>query len=91
VLQNQDTKVWNQIQKDLRFQVLFSVYRLTHSGFFENLWESNQTLLPKVNLSLMTCSTNVQINKNYGDKKVFILRVQTKLINSVSRLRFSRL
>jgi hypothetical protein len=57
---NQDTKVWNQIQRQ-RFQDLFSVDRLTQLGNFESLWESNQTLLFKANLSLMTCFTSVQI------------------------------
>jgi hypothetical protein len=44
-----------------KIQVLFSVDRLTQSKFFENLLESNQTLLPKENLLPMTCSTCVQI------------------------------
>jgi hypothetical protein len=43
-----------------KIQVLFSVDRLTQSGNFENLLESNHTLLPKENLFLMTCSTSVQ-------------------------------
>jgi hypothetical protein len=37
--------------------------------------ELNQTLLPKENLFLMTCSTSVQIYKNYGGQKVFVSRV----------------
>jgi hypothetical protein len=32
----------------------------------------------------MTCSTSVQNCKNYGDHKIFIPRVQTEQINSVS-------
>jgi hypothetical protein len=31
----------------------------------------------------MTHSTDVHIYKNYGGKKVFVLREQTELINSV--------
>jgi hypothetical protein len=50
-----------------------------------NLLESNYTLLPKENLFPMACCTSVQIYKNYGSQKEFILRVQTELINSVSR------
>jgi hypothetical protein len=34
----------------------------------------------------MTFSTSVQIYKNYGGQKVFVLRVQTELINSVPNL-----
>jgi hypothetical protein len=34
---------------------------------------------------VMTCSTVVQIYKNYGGQQVFVLRVQTELINSVYR------
>jgi hypothetical protein len=44
-----------------KIEVLFSVDQLTQSGNFENLLQSNQTLLPKANLFLMTCSTSVQI------------------------------
>jgi hypothetical protein len=67
------------------------VDRLTQSGNFENLLESNQTLLPKENLFLMTFSTSVQIKKNYKGHKAFVSRVQTELINSVFRLgKFSR-
>jgi hypothetical protein len=65
---NQDTKVWNQIQRQ-RFK--------TQSIFFENLLELNQTLLPKANMSLMTYSASVQICKNYEGQQVFISRVQT--------------
>jgi hypothetical protein len=38
----------------LKFQIQFSVDRLTQSGNFENLLELNQTLLSKENLILMT-------------------------------------
>jgi hypothetical protein len=68
------------------FQVLFSMDRLAQSTVFKKLFESNQTLLPKENLFLMTCSTSVQIYKNYGGHQVFGSRVQTELINSVFRL-----
>jgi hypothetical protein len=74
-------KVKNQIQS---FQVLFSVDRLTQSGNFENLLESNQTTLPKEKLFLITSSASVQIYKNYGGQQVIFSRVQTELINSVS-------
>jgi hypothetical protein len=50
---------------DLRFQVLFSVDRLVQSEIFVSLFKSNQALLPKANLFVMTCSTSVQICKNY--------------------------
>jgi hypothetical protein len=61
------------------------------SGNFKNLLESNYTFLPKENLFPMTCSTSVKINKNYGGQKLFVLRVQIELINSVSTLgKFSR-
>jgi hypothetical protein len=56
---------------------------LTQSGNFENLLESNQTLLPKENLFLMTCSASVQIYKIYLCLEVFISRVQAEQINSV--------
>jgi hypothetical protein len=51
------------ISSNLKFQVRFSVDRLTQSGNFENLLELNQSLLPKENLILMDCYTseNVQI------------------------------
>jgi hypothetical protein len=62
------------------------VDRLTQSVNFENLLKSNQTLLPKENLYLMTCSTSVQIYKNYTGQQVFVSRVQIELINSVYRL-----
>jgi hypothetical protein len=58
---------------------------LTQSGKFENLLESNQTTLPKEKLFLITGSTGVEIYKSYGGKKVFVSRVQTELINIVSR------
>jgi hypothetical protein len=73
--------------KNLGFQVLFSVNRLTQSENFENLLESNQILLPKENFSLRTCYTIVQIYKNYRDQQVFISMVQIELYNSVPRLR----
>jgi hypothetical protein len=38
-----------------RFKFLYSVVRLAESAIFENLFESNQTLLLKENLFLMTC------------------------------------
>jgi hypothetical protein len=47
------------------FYVLYNVDLLVQSAFFEKLLESNQTLLPKYNLFLLTCSTSVQIYKNY--------------------------
>jgi hypothetical protein len=56
---------------------------LTQSGNFENLLESNQTLLPKENLFLMTCYTSVQLYKNYGGQKVFVSTVQTEQSNSL--------
>jgi hypothetical protein len=63
--------------KDLRFQVLFSMDRSAQSVVFKKLFESNHTLLPKENLFLMTCSTSVQIYKNYGSQQVFVSRVRT--------------
>jgi hypothetical protein len=44
---------------------MFSVDQLAQLAIFENLFELNQTLLPKVNLFLKTCSTSVQILKIY--------------------------
>jgi hypothetical protein len=44
---------------------LFSVDQLTQLENFENLLKSNQTLLPKENLFLMTFYTCVQIYKIY--------------------------
>jgi hypothetical protein len=44
-----------------KFQVRFSVDRLTQSGNFEKLVQLNQSLLPKKNLILMDCSISVQI------------------------------
>jgi hypothetical protein len=35
--------------KELRFQVMFSVDRLARSALLENLFKSNQTLLPREN------------------------------------------
>jgi hypothetical protein len=77
-----EIKIQSQ-DSNLKSQVLFSVDRLTQSGNFENLLELNQTLLPKENLIHMDCFTCVQINKNYVGQQVFVLRVQTELINSV--------
>jgi hypothetical protein len=65
----------------VKFPVLFSVDRFTQSVNFKNLLESNQTLLLKENLFQMTCSTSVQIYKNYRGHQIFVLRVSTKLIN----------
>jgi hypothetical protein len=62
--------------------------RLAPSAVFHNLLEFNHTLLLKEILFLMTCSTSVQIYKNYGGQQVFISRVQTELIDSVFRWRF---
>jgi hypothetical protein len=70
----------------VKFQVLFSVDRFTQSKKFENLSELNHTLLLKENLFLMTCSTSLQIYKNYQGNQVFVSRVPTELINSVPRL-----
>jgi hypothetical protein len=70
----------------LKSQVLFSVDRYTQSANFQNLSESNWTFLPKENLFPMTCSISVKNCKNYGDQKIFIPRVQTEQINSVSNL-----
>jgi hypothetical protein len=61
------------------------VDRLTQPGNFENLLESNQTLLLKENLILMDCSTSLQIDKNYGGQQVFVSRVQTDQVDSVSQ------
>jgi hypothetical protein len=36
----------------------------------------------------MTCSRSVKNYKNYGDQKVFISKVQTEQINSVSDYKF---
>jgi hypothetical protein len=60
---------------------------LTQSGNFENLLESNQTLLPKENLFLMTCYTSVQLYKNYGGQKVFVSSIQIEQSNSLPDLR----
>jgi hypothetical protein len=48
---------------------------LTQLGNFDNLWESNQSLLQKAKFFLLTYSTIVQIYKNYGGHQVFISRV----------------
>jgi hypothetical protein len=57
------------------------VDRLTQPGNFENLLEPNKTILAKEKLILMDFSTSVQIKNIYEGHKVFILRVQTELIN----------
>jgi hypothetical protein len=44
---------------------VYSVDRLDKLAIFENLLESNQTLLIKDKLFLMACYTSVQIYKNY--------------------------
>jgi hypothetical protein len=64
--------------------------RFAKSVNFENLLELNYTLLPKEYLVIMDFSASVQIYKNYGGQKIFVLRVQTKLIHLVFRLLFSR-
>jgi type IV secretory pathway VirB6-like protein len=78
----------NKKIKEFKFEVKSSVSvdRLTLSVNFQNLLELNQTLHPKVNLFLMTCSTSLQIYKNYEGPKVFISRIQTELVDSVFRL-----
>jgi hypothetical protein len=43
----------------VKFQVRFSVDRLTQSENFENLSELNQTLHQKENLIFIDCSTSV--------------------------------
>jgi hypothetical protein len=57
-------------ESNSKFQVRFSVDRLTQSGNFKNLLELNQTLLPKDNLILMTCSTSVQIKKLWRSESI---------------------
>jgi hypothetical protein len=66
--------------------VVFIVDRYTQSTNFQNLSKSNWTLFPKENLFPITCSTSVQICKNFRGQKVFISGVQTEQINSVSDL-----
>jgi hypothetical protein len=61
---------------------------LAQSRNFGNVLESNQTLLPKADLFLMTCSTSVQIYKIYCCLEVFVLRFQIDLYNSNSREQF---
>jgi hypothetical protein len=59
-----DPKEFNGFQnQDLnsKFSSLYSVDRLSQSVIFENLLESNQTLLPKANLFIRTCSTRMKI------------------------------
>jgi secreted Zn-dependent insulinase-like peptidase len=45
------------------FKFLYSVDQLAQSTIFENLLDSNYTLLPKGNFFLMACFTSVQIYK----------------------------
>jgi hypothetical protein len=63
---NQFTKVWIRIQRWRlkNFKFLYSVDRMTQLANFENLFKSNQTLLPKDNLFPMDYSTSVKIYKN---------------------------
>jgi hypothetical protein len=78
VMVNQVVEVQNQNSKsefDLKSQVLFSVDPYTQSANFQNLSESDRTLLSKENLFPITCSISVQNCKNYGDQEVFISRV----------------
>jgi hypothetical protein len=56
---------------------------LAQSTIFENLLESNYTILPKQKLFLMACSISVKIYKKNGAMEVLALRVQTGLSNSV--------
>jgi hypothetical protein len=56
---------------------MFNMDRLPQSANFENLLESNQTLLPKENVFLMTCSASVQLYKNYEGQQTFVSRIQT--------------
>jgi hypothetical protein len=58
------------------------VHQLAQSAVFENLLESNQTLLPKENLFLISFSASVQIYKNNYGQKVFISEDQTELCDS---------
>jgi hypothetical protein len=58
----------------VKFQVLFSVDLLTRLGNFKNLFKSNQTLLPKVNLFLMTCSTSVQIYQKIIEVRKYLFQ-----------------
>jgi hypothetical protein len=60
---NQVTKVWIRIQRQ-RLKIsksLYSVDRLTQLANFKNLFELNQTILPKDNLFPMDYSICVQI------------------------------
>jgi hypothetical protein len=72
---------------EFKFEVksCFSVDRLAPSAIFQNLLELKQTLHAKENLFLMTCSKSVKIYKYYGGQQVFVSRVRTELIDSVSR------
>jgi hypothetical protein len=67
------------------YKLLLSVDKLAHLAIFENLLESNSTILPKEKLFLITCSTNVKIYKKFGAWEVFVSSVQIELIESVSR------
>jgi hypothetical protein len=64
---------------------LYSVDRLTQSANFENLFKSNQTLLPKDNLFPIDYSTAVQIYRIHWGLEVFVVRVQTEPYNTISR------
>jgi hypothetical protein len=50
------------------FKFLYSVDQLAQSTFFEKLFESYQTLLPKDDLLLMDYSISLQIYKNYWSR-----------------------
>jgi hypothetical protein len=50
------------------FKFLYSVDQLAQSTFFEKLFESYQTLLPKDDFLLMDYSISLQIYKNYWSR-----------------------
>jgi hypothetical protein len=84
-MSSMDVKIRILIQS---YKFLYTVDQLAQLANFENLLESSQTTLPKVKLFLMTCSTSVQIYKNYSGLDVFASMVHTKLYNPVSMKTF---
>jgi hypothetical protein len=64
------------------------VVLVTQSRNFGHFMKPIYSSLPKHNFILITCSTCMQMYRNYWCQKVFVLKVQTAISISVSR-RFS--
>jgi hypothetical protein len=67
------------------FSLLYIVDYLALLVIFENLLESNWTIVPKEKVFLITCSMSVQICKKSGAWEIFVSMVQIELYEPVSR------